>query len=170
MKKKNISFLLFSFLLFSSTVCSAQSKFGHVNYVEVLNNMHGIDSIQNIVQEYRTELQTIGEQMQKEFQEKFEAFEKLSNTPGTSPAILKIRQDDLAAMYKRIQEFGQSAEIDLRDKQMELWEPFDIKLKEAIKKIAKVNQYNYIFDVNTLLFQSPVDDLTDKVKAELGIK
>jgi outer membrane protein len=132
--------------------------------------MKGIDSIQTVVTNYESELQAIGEQMYTEFQEKQAALEKLVNAGSTSQAILKIKQDELQAMYKRIQEFGQSAEIDLRDKQMELLEPFQEKLKEALKKVAKANGYNYIFDISTLLYKSPNDDLTDKVKAELGIR
>ena len=33
-----------------------------------------------------------------------------------------------------------------------------------------VRHYNYIFDITTLMFSSPTDDLTVQVKAELGIK
>ena len=73
-------------------------------------------------------------------------------------------------MYKRIQEFAQSMEIDIQEKQLELLEPFQTKLLEAIKKVAKDNHYNYVFDKTTLLFAAPNNDLTDNVKAELGIK
>jgi Skp family chaperone for outer membrane proteins len=163
-------FLLFSFLLFSLLPCSAQSKFGHIDYSEIMKNMPGIDSAQTIVADFLADLQTIGEQMAKELKEKETAFDKLANNPNTSQAILKVRQDEIAAMYKRFQEFSQSAEGDLRDKQLEVLEPFQTKLLEAIKKTAKANNYSYIFDISTLLFSSASDDLTEKVKAELGIK
>ena len=163
------SFLLFSFFLFSLT-CSAQSKFAHVDYGEVMKNMPGIDSVQIVATNYAADLQAIGEQMLKEFREKEAAFDKLANTPNTSPAILKIRQDELGAMVKRIQEFAQSMEVDIQDKQLELLEPFQAKLLSAINKVAKANHYNYVFDTSTLIFYSPADDLTDKVKKELEIK
>jgi outer membrane protein len=165
-----IRFLFSAFCFLFIFHASAQSKFGHVDYGEIMKNMKGIDSIQILVKEYEIELQTIGEQMLKEFQEKQTAFEQLKNSSNTSPAILKIKQDDLVAMYKRIQEFSQSAEIDLRDKQLELLEPFRNKLEETIKKVAKANNYNYVFDITILLFHSPNDNLTDKIKMELGIK
>ena len=155
---------------FSILHCSAQSKFGHIDYSAVMKEMHGIDSAQTIVSNYYAELQTIGEQMAKELKEKETAFENLTNNPNTSPAVLKIRQEELMGMYKRFQEFSQSAETDLRDKQLEVLEPFQTKLLEAIKKVAKANNYSYIFDVSTLLFSSSSDDLTGKIKAELGIK
>ncbi|MCL2167889.1 MAG: OmpH family outer membrane protein [Lentimicrobiaceae bacterium] len=167
---QKISFLLFSFLLFPFLPCSAQSKFGHVDYSEIIKNIPGIDSIQTIITNYTADLQAIGEQMAKEFEEKQSAFEKLTNTPNTSQAVLKIKQDELMAIYKRIQEFSQSAEADIQEKQVELLEPFQNKLLEAIKTIAKKESYNYVFDISTLLFHSQEDDLTDKVKTELGIK
>jgi outer membrane protein len=135
-----------------------------------MKNMPGIDSAQTLVSNYYADLQAIGEQMAKEVKEKETAFENLMNNPNTSQAILKIKQDEVAAMYKRFQEFSQSAEGDLRNKQLEVLEPFQNKLLEAIKKVAKANNYNYIFDVSTLLFSASSSDLTDKVKAEIGIK
>ena len=163
-------YTILPFLLFSSLFCTAQSKFGHVDYTGIITNMAGIDSIQNVINEYVADLQSIGEQMEKEFDEKQTAFENLSNSPSASQAILKIKQDELLAMYKRIQEFKQSAQADIQDKQVELLEPFQTKLSDTISKIAKAHNYNYVFDISTLLFYAPADDLTEKVKAELGIK
>jgi outer membrane protein len=171
MNISRIKKIAFCFLL--SAFCfsvSAQAKFGHVDYGEIIKNMHGIDSVQLIITNYAAELQAIGEQMAIEFQEKEAAYQKLANTPNTAPAILKIRQDELVAIYKRIQEFGESVDADIRDKQEEVLEPFQNRLLEAIKKVAKANNYTYIFDISTLAFISPYDDLTDKVKTELGIK
>jgi len=166
-KSKIVFCFLFSAFCFN---CFAQSKFGHVDYGEIMRNMQGIDSIQNVVINYAAGLQAVGEQMVKEFKEKEAAFERLANTPGTSQAVLKIRQDELGAILKRIQEFAQSMEADIQDKQLELLEPFKNRLLDAIRKVAKVNHYNYIFDITTLMFSSPTDDLTVQVKAELGIK
>jgi outer membrane protein len=163
-------FLLSAFCFLLVFHCSAQSKFGHVDYSEIMKNMPGIDSAQTIVSSYYADLQVIGEQMAKELKEKETAYEGLMNNPTTSQAVLKIKQDELAAMYKRFQEFSQSAENDLRDKQLEVLEPFQTKLLEAIKTVAKANSYSYIFDVSTLLFSASSDDLTNKVKAELGVK
>ena len=171
--KLNISFFfffIFSILLFSSFNGFAQSKFGHVDYGEIMKNMKGIDSIQAVVINYQADLQAIAEQMVKEIKEKETAFEKLTSSTNTAPAILKIKQEELVAMYKRFQEFSQSAEADIRDKQIELLKPFQKTLLDAIKKVAKTENYNYIFDIATLMFHNTNDDLTNKVKVELKIK
>jgi len=165
-----LTLILFSLCLLFSLNGLAQSKFGHVDYSSIITKMNGIDSVQTIVKNFQSELQTIGEEMAKEFKEKQANLEKLATASGTSQAVLKIKQEELGAMYKRIQEFADSMEKDVRDKQLELLEPFQTKLIEAIKKIAKANNYSYIFDISTLVFYAPSDDLTNKVKAELGIK
>jgi outer membrane protein len=162
--------LLSAFCFLLSLNCSAQTKFGHVDYSSIISKMQGIDSIQSLITNFQAELQAIGEEMSKEFKEKNAALEKLANNPSTSQAVLKIKQDELVAMYKRIQEFADSMDADVRDKQLELLEPFQKRLLDAIKKIAKTNNYSYILDISTLVFFSATDDLTDKVKAELGIK
>jgi len=174
-KSKKISFSAFYFLisafLFSSSLnCLAQSKFGHVDYTVIISNMQGIDSIQTVITNYAADLQTIGEQMYKELEDKQIALEKMASEGNTSQAVLKIRQDELMALYRRIEEFKQSAQYDIQERQTELLEPFTTKLIEAIKKIAKAENYNYVFDISTLLFYAASDDLTNKVKAELGIK
>ena len=171
---KTIFKILLILLIFNSQLSTlnsfAQSKFGHVDYGEIMKNMHGIDSAQTVMVNFRNDMQAAAEQMTKEFQEKQADLEKLSSSSNTSQAILKIKQDELMAMYKRIQEFSQATETEIADKQLELLEPFQTKLLAAIKKIAKADSYNYIFDISTLLFYATSDDLTDKVKAELGIK
>ncbi|MDR0207138.1 MAG: OmpH family outer membrane protein [Bacteroidales bacterium] len=162
--------LLFSFLLLSFLPCSAQSKFGHVDYGEIMKNMHGIDSIQTVIMKYHSDLEDVAEQMIKELKEKETAFEKLAAGSNTSQAVLKIKQDELLSLYRRFQEFQQSAEKDFTDKKLELLEPFQQKLLDAIKKVGKAYNYNYIFDITAVLFFSPNDDITEKVKAELKIK
>jgi len=166
-----ISLILFIILIsqFSILNCHAQSKFGHVDY-SIIAGMPGIDSIQTLISNYAADLQEIGEQMYKEFEDKQIAYEKLVNAANTSQAVLKIRQDELLGLSKRIEEFKQSATADIQDRQAELLEPFTSKLLEAIKKVAKTENYNYVFDISTLLFYAPGNDLSDKVKAELGIK
>jgi outer membrane protein len=172
-KIKNQFFLLFCIILncqLSIVNCFAQSKFGHVDYTSIISIMQGIDSIQILMTGYVADLQTIGEQMEKEIDDKQSAYENMEKSGNTSQAILKIKQEELMALYKRIEEFKHSANVDIQEKQKELLEPFQTKLHEAIKKVAKAESYNYIFDSSNLIFYAPTHDLTNQVKAELGIK
>ena len=73
-------------------------------------------------------------------------------------------------MYVRIQEFSQNAEEELLLRQQELLKPFQDRLLAIVKKIAEAENYTYVFDTSTLLQYDGGNDITDKVKKELGIK
>lgn len=156
--------------LLSPFAASAQkAKFGHVDYGEIIKLIPGIDTVQKVITDMQAELQATGEEMAKEFQKKQEEYERL-RTNGTSPAIMKIKQDELVNMYNRIQDFSQSAEMDLQSKQMELLKPFQEKILNAIKEVGKEHNFTYIFDTSTLTYYEQGEDISAKVKQKLGIK
>ena len=114
-------------------------------------------------------MEATGEEMAKEFQKKQEEYQQLANK-GTSAAVLKIKEDELTNMYKRIQDFSQSAEQDLQAKQLELLKPFQEKILDAIKAVGKEHNFTYIFDTSTLTYYEQGEDVSAKVKQKLGIK
>ena len=73
-------------------------------------------------------------------------------------------------MYERMQAFAEGAQSQIQAKQVELLEPVQNKVLGAIKEVAKAESYTYIFDVSTIAYSWESTDLTEKVKAKLGIK
>ena len=106
--------------------------------------------------------------LQAEFQKAYEDFQK--KQPTYSEAVAKVKQKDLEDMYKRLQSFAESAQSQLDTKEAALLEPIQTKVLNAIKEVAKANNYTYVFDVSTQLYNSENDNLTTKVKEHLGIK
>lgn len=144
-----------------------KAKFGHVDYGTLMKDIPGIDTAQTVLMEYQKELEETGQQMVNEFKEKQAAYMQMANS-GASPAILKVKEDEMMKLYERIQEFASISEEDLQNKQLELLKPFQEKLLAAIKKVAEAGSYTYIFDVSTLAFHGESDDLTEAVKKQLG--
>jgi len=161
--------LILSVLLLSVTANAQKAKFGHIDYAAIMKLMPGIDTAQTAIVNYQKELQETGEQMTNEFKQKEAEYNKLSTT-GASTAILKVKEDELTTMYKRIQDFATASQQDVQNKQVELLKPFQDKMLAAIKKVADAGHYAYVFDTSTLAFYAPSDDLTAQIKAELGIK
>lgn len=145
-----------------------KAKFGHVDYGAIMKEMPGIDSAQIKLADFQQELEATGQAMVQEFKEKEAAYTRLVNT-GASPAILKVKEDEITKLYARLQEFVSNSESELQAKQIELLKPFQTKLIEAIKEVAEAGHYAYVFDITTLAFHADSDDLTDAVKAKLGI-
>lgn len=152
-----------------TTGFAQKAKFGHVDYGAIMKEMPGIDTAQQALQAYQQELETVGQQMADEFKAKQAEYTNLANTT-TSSAILKVKEDELTKLYQRLQDFVSTSQIDIQRKQLDLLQPFQDKLKAAIKKVAEAEKYTYIFDITMCAFHNDTDDLTAKVKAELGIK
>lgn len=95
------------FLFFSTLAVSAQSKaqFGHIDYGEVIRLIPGVDTAQIALEAFTKEFQDEGEILASEFRKMQEQFEILANDPNTSPNVLKIKQDELQALYRRIEDF-----------------------------------------------------------------
>ncbi len=162
--------VIISIALLCATAGYAQkAKFGHVDYGTLMKEMPGIDTAQQVLLEYQQELEAVGKQMAEEFKTKQAEYANLANAT-TSSAILKVKEDELMKLYQRLQDFVSSSEVDIQKKQLELLKPFQEKLLAAIKKVAEANKYTYIFDLTMCAFHSDADDLTDAVRAELGIK
>lgn len=169
MKRIVLSFIIIALMFPIMGFAQQKTKFGHVNYGDIIKEMPGIDSVQKVVADFQAELQATGEGMYAEFQKKQAEYQELGNK-GTSAAVIKIKEDELTQMYARIQEFSEAAEMDLQNKQMELLKPFQEKVMDAIKEVAKENNFTYIFDTSTLTYYEQGEDISAKVRVKLGIK
>ena len=58
-------------------------------------------------------MQTTLEQLQVEFNKKYEDYNRLTQEPNSSELILKTKEDELRSLQERIQTFQQQAEQDL---------------------------------------------------------
>ena len=165
--KKYCSILLI-FLWLAPCLLSAQdAKFGHVSPEEIMEQMVGFDTAQKAMVDFQSELQTEGEQMVKEFQQKMEEYQ--SKSSSYSAAVRKVREEELMGMQTRIQEFSRAIEESVQKKKYELLLPFQNKILEAIKDVAKEEKYTYIFSKAILASHTQGNDITDKVKKKLNI-
>ena len=161
--------IIITVALLCTTGFAQKAKFGHVDYGTIMKEMPGIDSIQTVLLDYQKELEIVGQQMADEFKIKQAEYVNLANS-SSSTAILKVKEDELMKLYQRLQDFVSSSQLDIQNKQIELLKPFQEQLLAAIKKVAEAEKYTYVFDVTMCAFHADADDLTNKVKAELGIK
>ena len=107
--------------------------------------------------------------MSTEFDKKYQEFQASQAT--LSDLIKQTQANELQELKTRIENFQQSAQKDLQDKEAELLNPIVAKAKKAIEEVAKENGYTYIFDVATgsLLFYETGDNILPLVKKKLGL-
>lgn len=174
MKKKLTS--LFCAALMMSGVASAQTaapayKFGHINTQELLAQLPERDSAEVKYTAFTKDLQEQVETLQVEFNKKQQAYDQKQTT--WTDAIKEAKYKELEDLYKRIQEFNQTASQEAQRKQSELMRPIVEKATKAIEKVAKANGFIYIFDITTANLayydKEASVDILDMVLKELNV-
>lgn len=168
---KNLKTLLVAIVLFvgATTITTAQSKVGHVNVQDIVENMPAMKQaraeLAKLEKTYTADIQN----SLKELQEKNTQYgnEAASKTEEEN----KKRAMELQTLEQNIQQARQSAYQELQKKQVELFSPHEKTVKDAIDKIAKAQGFHYVLDASTrnvTLLVATGTDLTAAVKKELG--
>ncbi|MBN2481164.1 MAG: OmpH family outer membrane protein [Bacteroidales bacterium] len=173
--KKLIVFLTVIGLTFpiSSTFGQNSVKLGHLNTNELFSAMPETDSAQRILEKSASELQTTMEELQVEYNKKYQEYVDLTNQPTTSALILRTREEELQSLNTRVQTFQAQAEQDLTDQQSRLFQPIQEKAMAAIEAVARENGFTYVFDIaaGSIIFTSDDSvDILPLVKAKLGLQ
>lgn len=150
---------------------AAQNKIGHVNTQEVFTLMPEVKAAQTTLQEvskkYDTEYKALGD----EFQKKLTEYQALA--ADTPESIKQRREQELAELQNKIQNFEQVAAQDMQRQQQTLMAPIQEKIQTAIKAVGDENGFTYIFDLTSpSIVHTGKDaiDVTPLVKQKLNLK
>jgi len=151
---------------------SAQNvKFGHINTQELISLMEERDSAMVKLQAYQKELEEELETMQTEFNNKYNTYQQKQGT--WTAAIREAKENELAELQQRIQQFQQTATMDLQQLQQNLLAPIYEKAKNAVSKIAKEKGLSFVFEMSAapLVYYNEAQslDLLPLAKAALGV-
>ncbi|MFN8239879.1 MAG: OmpH family outer membrane protein [Bacteroidales bacterium] len=147
-------------------------KFGHINSDELIRSMPEYDSAMAKLERARKEIVSTLEIMQVEFNNKYEAYNK--DVKNFTDLVRQTKEQELADLQNRIQEFQQNGQAKLQEEQTNLTQPIFTKVDKAIKDVGKEGGFIYVFDVakGQLLYfddTKSVNILT-LVKTKLGVK
>lgn len=160
--------LLLAVMVMLPSMAFAQ-KFGVINTEELMKSLPEMTEIQTQIEaaskKYTDELQNL----QKEFQAKYEDLQKMDEN---SPESIKQRRvSELQELDQKIQQFRQTADQDLQRQYQQLMAPVQQKVTSAIQSVGQAGNYTMIFEnVIPLYTGSDVTDITPTVKAKLGVK
>lgn len=165
--KKTI--LLLAVALFASAAVFAQEpvKLGHIDVQELLKIMPEYDSAQKVFQKEQEDAETMLKNMYSELQTLSTDYQ--SKRDQMSDLIKQTKEAELQDKEARIRQFNEKALKKLQERQEELMEPIQEKIKTAIAKVAKANGYTYIFTSGAALYEGG-DDVLPLVKKEMGLK
>ncbi|MFM7357430.1 MAG: OmpH family outer membrane protein [Sediminibacterium sp.] len=170
MKKSWLLFLLLGAL----TLSTQAQRYAVIDTKYILNK----------IPEYKEadkRLQLIGEQWQKEIDDKQGILDKMYKNFEAEQFMLteelrKKREDELFVREKELRELQKKRfgyEGDLFKERQRLVKPIQDKLYNAVQKLAISKSYDFILDKSegiTIIFADPKLDKSDEVLKELGIK
>lgn len=169
MRKIIIALAIFTGVLGTSMAQSTQ-KFGHINSAELMGLMPERAAIQTELENYAKSLETQLQVMGTEYQAKVNDYQ--INEKTWSDLVRNSKAKEIGDLETRIQEFQQSAQESLSDKEQSLVEPLITKAQNAIKAVSDANGYTYVFDTSTgaILTYPDGDNLLPLVKKHLNIQ
>lgn len=147
-------------------------KFGHINSDELFMQMPERDTIVKRLEDLRTELANTEEIMQVEFNNKYNDYVNTAET--LTDLVRQTKEEELASLQEKINNFRQRAQQELQQKQMEYTQPVLKKAEDAIKSVARENGFTYIFDLarGPIIYfnEDQSQDILPLVKAKLGLE
>lgn len=163
--------LLVAAVLFPMLASAQTLKIGLVDTNEIFNKMPETAEAQTKVAEvskkYEDEYAKLGEEMKRMYDE----LQAMSN--DELPAIKERKTREFTDYQQKMQQFENTAMQDLQKLQADLMGPIMQKIRTAVEAVGKENGYSLIQEKNaqiTLYYDSPVVDITNDVKAKLGLK
>lgn len=166
--------LLFSALLFS-TLCGLHAqttlKIGHVNIQDLVQKHPDMDSIRTIVEQETKDMEEVYSEMLAEHKTKLDKFE--AENAGYSDFVKEAKQTELVELVQKIQNYNQSAEQQLQQRNRELIQPVYAEINQEISNVAGSEKFSYILDISTgaVAYIAPEsEDITTKVLEKLQKK
>jgi len=168
--KKFIVAGVMALAILSASSTSAQTKIAYIDTDVLISLMPEAIKVDAELKEYQNSLIQQGQDLQKEADNRANAFVKDSAT--MTPAMREIKRGEIVKLYQRLQNYEQEAQEKTNQMAQQKIGPIRTKAFEAIKAVAKEKGYGYVLDAstNTILVSPPGDDLLPPVKLKLGIK
>lgn len=169
-KLVSIIVLLVAMFVASDSYGQTKVKFGHLDFAKLYGMMPELDSVKKVFEEYNKSIQDMYAALQTELENKFMDYQ--ANASGMSEIIRSTKEAEINDLKERMDAFEAKATQDLQAKEAELTSPVIERARKAVQEISKENGYTYVFNSSEglLLYAEPADDITELVKAKLGIK
>ncbi|MCH5228852.1 MAG: OmpH family outer membrane protein [Muribaculaceae bacterium] len=162
--------LLLAALILPMCAAAQSLKIGLVNVDEVVQKMPEYTDAQTKFVEtskrYEDELAKLNEELKRRYDD-------IQSMPDNELEAIKERKVKEFQEYQvKIQQFTQTAEQEMAKVQQELMAPIEKKVNDAINSVGQEGNYSLIQpNVSSIIlyYSSPVEDITNQVKAKLGI-
>ncbi len=159
-------FLAVPFFAFSQ---NTQIKLGYLDVQSLFLSLPEVAKIDSTMKKLGEQHENEIKRMEDEYNRKLAEYQQGQQT--WDETIKKNRIEELQTLQTKMQNYYQTAQQMLQQRQEELQSPLREKILKAMKEVGTENGFLYIFEANTLLFKSEqAIDVTPLVKKKLGAK
>ena len=156
----------------TSVFAQTKGKIGYCNVDYVLAYLPDTKQAESSLKTYKTQLDNQLQGKIKDFQARYQAYEKGQST--MPPAIKADKEKELQDLNAQIEAFSQNAEVDLQKKQVALMQPVFDKINKAIENVAKENGYAYVLNANSggvsiVLYAPEENNVSNLVLKKMGV-
>jgi outer membrane protein len=161
------------FVGITATVNAQTPKFGHIDLQALIQVMPERATAETQYNKFQGDLEEVFGELQKDLQTKMGEFQQLGDSISEIKRTAKVTE--IQDMQQRIQNYQQTANQQMQQKQADLFKPIFAKAEAAIAEVAKEKGLIYVFDVSEggsiVLYKSNESmDMLPLVKTKLGIK
>jgi outer membrane protein len=169
--KIGFAILTIALSVFSTfTAIGQNQKIAYVDVDAITPNMPETKAAKSELEQFKTILQKQLEGEQAKAQQYYTDVMTKIQQGVLAPAQQKAEEEKLMKMQEELQKKALKMEEDMAAKQEELFKPLEEKFKTALTNVAKSGGYAYILDKKLLLYSDGGEDVTAKVKAQLGVQ
>lgn len=148
-------------------------KFGVVDLISVYQAMPESKTMETAMLDASKKYETEFQQLREELDKLYAAFQAIADDKETPDAIKQRRLEEIQEKEQKVNQFRNTAQQDLDRLHGQLMEPIQQKMMEAVQTVGRDGGYTVIFpnEQSLLLYTGgDVVDVTDQVKAQLGLK
>ena len=163
--------LLVAALLIPMLASAQTLKVGLVALNEIITKMPETADAEKQVGDASKKYEDEFAKLQDEMKRRLDEYQTMKE--DELPAIKERKAREIQDYQTKIEQFSQEAMQHLQQMNQQLMTPVIQKVRTAIESVGKEGGYSLIQDKNpqlTYYFASPVVDITDDVKAKLGVK
>ena len=169
--KRTISLLFLAFFLAFAGNSFAQKaiKLGHFNSAELTKRMPDADSVQTVLRNYISVLESDFTSLRDEFQRSATDYNEKKDQ--LSDLLRQSKEKELRSAEANLQEIYQNLQDSIQNKQTELMNGVIEKIRIAVAEVAKEDKYTYILESNSILwYAEESEDITPKLVRKLNLK
>jgi outer membrane protein len=171
MKNSIVIIALLCFSAFLPSVSKAQ-QVAHINYMDVVQMMPEYAKASAAYEIYKQSQEDVLAELQMRYEGYQKSLEKESSAPVPNQTRIKIISQKMQITLEEYQQKQVEIQDSLNAKMYELVDPIKKRVADVVAEVAKEKGYTHVIDNSsgTLIYADPAHDITEIVKAKLGIK